>query len=487
MALEDVAHIVVLMLENRSFDCMLGKLYPKSPEFDGLSGTEANEDFDVVSVPVWNSGDTSKELMSIPDPDPGELFADMNMRLFGSSEVAVPAPVPTMSGFVKSYLRQTAKPTADYRAQSVMHFFTPEQVPVISTLARSFAVCDRWHASAPCQTWPNRFFVHTATANGYENNDPPHFPYEMETIFNRLEQAHLTWKVYFHDIPQSLTLSRLWPHADHFRLYLEFQHDARLGTLPEYSFIEPRYFTDLTLPNDQHPPHVVTLGEQLIADVYNCLRTGPGWPKTLLIVTYDEHGGCYDHLAPPLAVPPIAAATTPFNFDRYGVRVPAVIVSPYVPAGLKLRAAGAKPFDHTSIIATLRKRFSLGDPLSDRDASAPDLAAALTLPEPSNHGPDRIEALPYAPSPAEVAEARTAPLNKHQRSSAAGGPPAGDHRGGRVHTIYRELLGSFARRCCRNRRRHHPRRFVSGHFDQKPARELVQKSMTRRELPPVHP
>jgi phospholipase C len=417
MALADIAHIVVLMLENRSFDCMMGNLYPKSPDFDGLSGTEANEDFNGTPVRVWNSGDTSKASMSIPDPDPGELFTDINMQLFGSSEIADPAPPPTMSGFVKSYLSQTAKPAASYSANSVMHFFKPEQVPVISTLARSFAVCDRWYASAPCQTWPNRFFVHTGTANGYENNAPPHFPYEMETIFNRLEQAHLAWKVYFHDIAQSLTLSKLWPHAGHFRLYLEFQHDARLGNLPEYSFIEPRYFTDLTLANDQHPPHVVTLGEQLIADVYNCIRAGPGWTKTLLVITYDEHGGCYDHAAPPRAAPPSVTATTPFNFERYGVRVPAVIVSPYVPAGLKLRAAaGDVPFDHTSIIATLRRRFPLGGPLGNRDAVAPDLAAALTLPGPNNSGPERIDALPYVPSPAEVATARTAPLNKHQRS-----------------------------------------------------------------------
>jgi phospholipase C len=416
MALEDIAHIVVLMLENRSFDCMLGKLYPKSAEFDGLSGTEANEDLDGRPVAVWNSGDTSKASMSIPDPDPGELFIDMNTQLFGSSEVATPPPVPTMSGFVKSYLSQRAKPAVSYRANSVMHFYTPEQVPVISTLARNFAVCDRWHASSPCQTWPNRFFVHAATANGYENNDPPRFPYEMETIFNRLERAHLAWKVYFHDIPQSLTLARLWPHADHFRLYAEFQHDARLGRLPEYSFIEPRYFPDLTLPNDQHPPHVVTLGEQLIADVYSCLRVGPGWPKTLLVVTYDEHGGCYDHVVPPPAAPPTAVATMPFNFDRFGVRVPAVIVSPWVPAGLKLRTTSGVPFDHTSIIATLSKRFSLGGSLTNRDAAAPDLAGALSLPEASNSGPARIDALPYAPSPAEVATARTAPLNKHQRS-----------------------------------------------------------------------
>jgi phospholipase C len=415
MALSDIDHIVVLMLENRSFDGILGKLYSKSEGFDGLAGGEANEDLAGNLVTVWSDDGTDRTAMSIPDPGPGELFTDINTQLFGTADVPDPAPTPTMSGFVRNYQSQNAQPAARYAANAVMHFFTPAQVPVISTLARSFAVSDRWHASAPCQTWPNRFFAHTGTANGYVNNEPTHFPYDMDTIFCRLERAGRPWKVYFHDIPQALALAQLWCHADHFRFYLDFQHDAKAGTLPAYSFIEPHYFTDLALPNDQHPPHVVSLGEQLIADVYNCLRAGPLWPKTLLVITYDEHGGCYDHVPPPAAIPPGPGKTTPFNFDRYGVRVPAVIVSPYIPAGLVLRPPGDVPFDHTSIIATLRRRFPLGDKLTDRDAFAPDLSAALSLPGPTNDGPAGLEALPYAPSAAEVASAQTRPLNQHQR------------------------------------------------------------------------
>lgn len=286
---------------------------------------------------------------------------------------------------------------------------------MITALARQFAVCDRWHASAPCQTWPNRFFVHAATANGYENNDPPHYPYEMPTIFNRLEAAGQAWKIYFHDMPQSLSLSNLWPHLDHFRFYAELQNDARAGALPAYSFIEPRYFPDLGLPNDQHPPHVVTLGEQLIADVYNCLRAGPGATKTLLVITHDEHGGCFDHAPPPAAVRPGGGTAGPFKFDRYGVRVPAVIVSPYVSPGLKFRPPTGKVCDHTSIIATLRQRFPLGGPLTARDADAPDLGPALALPGPTNIGPERLDALLYAASPIDIAIAQTLPLNGVQK------------------------------------------------------------------------
>jgi len=116
------------------------------------------------------------------------------------------AVIAAMGGFVDNYMRQrTTTPAPD--PFSVMHYFTPDQVPVISQLARAFGVSDRWHASAPCQTWPNRFFVHTGPANGYVNNSPTHFPYQMKTVFNRLAEAGQNWRVYFHDIPQSATLA----------------------------------------------------------------------------------------------------------------------------------------------------------------------------------------------------------------------------------------------------------------------------------------
>jgi phospholipase C len=416
--LDQIQHVVVLMLENRSFDSMLGRLYPKSDAFDGLSGEETNPDTDGNPILVWNLPDMDRTNMTIPDPDPGELWTDINEQLFGSLQVPNPATIPDMKGFVKNYQSQTDKPANTCRPESVMHYFMPEQVPVLSRLARQFAVSDRWHASAPCQTWPNRFFVHTGTANGYGNNSPPNFPYEMPTIFNRFEDLAIDngWRIYFHDMPQTLTLTRLWPHLKNFRFYEEFQHDAKIGTLPNYSFIEPRYFTDVHLPNDQHPPHIVTLGEQLIADVYNCLRNGPDWTQTLLIITYDEHGGCFDHVPPPAGSSPSTTPSQPFNFDRYGVRVPAVIISPYIRQATVLRPTGDIPYDHTSILATLRKRFNLGAPLSNRDAVAPDLEAVLTLDTPDNLGPDHIEALPYVATPTELSQAKAIPLNSMQKS-----------------------------------------------------------------------
>lgn len=205
--------------------------------------------------------------------------------------------------------------------------------------------------------------------------------------------------------------------GSHFQSYRQFHADCQTGQLPTYSFIEPQYFADFGHPeNDQHPPSVVTLGEQLIADVYNCLRASKVWRKTLLIFTYDEHGGCYDHVAPRAAVspePPLPGQT--FGFDRYGVRVPPVVVSPYVEPGTIFGELTAVPFDHTSIIATVRKRFGIRQALTARDARAPDLESLLSMPKPTNLGPLRLKALPHAPSPATAQSHRPSRLTPCKR------------------------------------------------------------------------
>jgi len=315
----------------------------------------------------------------------------MTDQIFGAGKA--PPDLADMSGFATNYVKQNA--ANDPRA--VMHGFTPAQLPVLSALAKSFGVCDRWHASAPNQTWPNRFFVHTGTAGGYVNNSPPHL-YIMPTIFNRLTERQRSWRVYHHDIPQCAVLSRIWSELpDHlYSFEQDFMADAMAGRLPNYSFIEPRYFSDPLLrrmPNDQHPPHNVQFGERLIARVYDALRNGPGWEQTLFIITYDEHGGIYDHVPPPPAVPPDDLPHDGFAFDRYGVRVPAVIVSPWIPAGSIIRPpdGSAYPFDHTSILATLRKLLDLGAPLTKRDDAAPHLLGALSLGAPSNMGPGSLQ------------------------------------------------------------------------------------------------
>ena len=415
-----IEHVVVLALENRSFDCMLGWLYPDRPDFDGLRGDECNpwhrDDGSIDPIAVWNDGCLTPEAACIPDPDPGELFDDIAMQIFGLH----PDGTPRMNGFVDNYMRQPPDGTRrDPRA--AMHCFIPHQVPVLSTLARSFGVSDRWFASAPCQTWPNRLFLHTGTGGGEVNNDTIPLPFLLPTVFRQLERRGATWKVYFHDLPQTAALADLWLRIPtHFRFFdPEFADDANEGTLPNYSFIEPGYFTSRLLnrvPNDAHPPHNVAYAEQLVAAVYNAVRASPAWDRTLLIITFDEHGGCFDHVPPPAAVPTGSAAPDGFTFDRYGVRVPAVIVSPYVAAGSVLRPpADGPPFDHTSIIATLNALFDLGQPLSPRVAAAPDLLSVLRPGDPDNQGPARIPASAVRATRQETRALHRQGANGHQQ------------------------------------------------------------------------
>ncbi|BBL70646.1 alkaline phosphatase family protein [Methylogaea oryzae] len=457
-ALNKIEHFVVLMLENRSFDNLLGQLYPAGPGFNGLTGRESNPytppDGPPQTLAVWSNAQADRRTLRIPTPDPAELYVDMAQQIFGS---ATPGEqVPGMQGFADNYAKNGGKP------RDIMHCFPPEQVPVLSLLARSFAVCDQWHASAPCQTWPNRFFLHTGTANGYPNNSPTHFPYRMNTLFNELGHAGVEWKIYFNDFPQSLTLSKLWPHVERFRFYEEFREDAKHGKLPAYTFIEPRYFPDLEFPNDQHPPHDVTFGEQLIADVYNHLRASPCWEKSLLVILYDEHGGCYDHAPPPLAVRPDDKQTGPFAFDRYGMRVPAVLVSPYIQPGTILRNAPdglphqgpPYPYDHTSVIATLRKRYGITRPLTRRDEVAPTLDAVLNLDNPTNHGPDSIPIPVCEVLEEELAAARAAPLTDFQKAAheamavlpALGRMPVLGQEMQELESLVRALLGRLVGR-----------------------------------------
>jgi len=414
----DIEHVVVLMLENRSFDSMLGRLYEDRADFNGIPKNAINTWHD-KPYPAWTSPmPLSTDSARIPTPDPNELFPDMTEQIFG---VGKPRRAPgAMGGFVANYAKTTT-----HRPGDVMHGFTPEQLPVLSTLAKSFGVCDDWYASAPCQTWPNRFFLHTGTAGGYVNNEPYHFPYTMNTVFNLLADANRTWGIYYHDIPQAATLSRIWLDLPtHLHRYDDFVADARAGKLPNYSFIEPQYFSEplsRAMPNDQHPPHDVRYGERLIARTYDALRSGPGWKKTLFVILYDEHGGIYDHQPPPRATPPGQPYPDKFKFDRYGVRVPAVIVSPWIPEETVVRPPKESkfPYDHASVSKTLREIFGIdGEPLSQREKSAPHFLGALSLPEPTNDGPFHIPFPSISPSDAELNAAHRAPPNGHQLALA---------------------------------------------------------------------
>jgi phospholipase C len=415
--LATVDHIVVLMLENRSFDHMLGFLYQEAGNvstrgdpFDGLTGTEACPGADGTPVPVFAITLATKDAYFLPGADPGEGFLAANAQLFGTTSPPAGA-VPSMQGFVTDYAATLRTRTQQHRyvvpgttAAMIMGCHTPATLPVLSALARGYAVCDHWFGSAPTQTLPNRAFASAGTSQGHLDDLTKSFT--VPSIFGLCGQHGVSWKIYGYD---RKPLTRLnFPDttntpATHIGLFSDFQSDAAAGTLSAYSFLEPSW---IPTGNSQHPNYNVALGEQLILDTYRAVAAGPKWPQTLLIVTYDEHGGCYDH------VPPPATATPPddtigeyaFDFTRFGPRVPTVLVSPLIAAGTVFRVPeSATPLDHTSILATVEHRFSLPS-LTRRDAAAVDVGAALTLSDPRTDDPLAAVSAPQAPStPTELA------------------------------------------------------------------------------------
>jgi len=398
--LSSVNSIVVLMLENRSFDHMLGFLYsannnvsPSGQSFEGLTGKESNSNGSGGSVQVFQIQTSNPNAYFMPGADPGEGYSATNSQLFGSITPPTP-PIATNDGFVTDYSYTLGWESKEgwsivpgTTANDIMGMFTPQTLPVLSALARGFAVCDFWFASAPTETLPNRAFICAATSQGHMDDKTK--SYTCPSIFGLLSNNEISWSVYGYDTPP-LTRNNFPDTTNaedsHFGQFPDFQAAAAKGSLASYVFLEPSFDAK---GNSQHPNYDVAAGEQLIHDVYYALRNGPSWDQTLLIITYDEHGGCYDHVPPPSgALPPDnSAGEYGFDFTRFGVRVPTVLVSPLIPAGTVLRVpTGAAPFDHTSILKTLETRWNL-PALTARDAAAVDVSAALTLTAPRTDDP----------------------------------------------------------------------------------------------------
>jgi len=391
--LSAIEHVVVLMLENRSFDHMLGFLYsdegnvsPTGQPFEGLTGTESNPDGSGNPVTVFKIDPTMANAYFMPGADPGEGYMATNSQLYGSIATPPSGQVPANQGFVKDFeytlnWERTAgwSIVAGTTASDIMGCFTPEALPVLSALARGYAVCDHWYCSVPTETLPNRAFACAATSQGHMDDKTRTFT--SPSIFGLLDSRQLGWAIYGYDA-EPLTKSDFTDiasaPASHFGMFGDFTKAAAAGTLPPYNFLEPSWSAT---GNSQHPNYNVALGEQLIHDVYEALRGGPGWAQTLLIITYDEHGGCYDHVPPPFGATPPDNNTGEFGFDftRFGARVPTVLVSPLITAGTVFRVPdGSVPFDHTSILKTVEERWNL-PPLSARDAVAPGLGDVLSL------------------------------------------------------------------------------------------------------------
>ncbi len=355
---DPIKHVVVLMLENRSFDHMLGGMTRFDPSVEGVL-RDGNSYFNV--------GPEGTEYFQQPGAQDVILNQrDLDHEHDGTMEEIGSAASP-MSGFVERFVKRYPNAT-QAELQQVMAYFdfgddsAGDTLPALHTLARNFAVCDHWFSSMPGPTWPNRFFVHSATCLGHVLMPSKEAPqnmrlYYQETIFDRLSDAGVKWTIYHDGIPQSIVMTNLLTRYLTWRGYAkmdEFYEQAAgpAASFPEYAFIEPGYFG--AEENDQHPPADVRKGEALITNVYNALRGNEDlWNSTLLVIVYDEHGGFYDHVAPPATVAP-DDHTTEYAFDELGVRVPAILVSPWVK-----RSVVKAVFDHTSLLRYLCDKWSL--------------------------------------------------------------------------------------------------------------------------------
>ena len=402
-----VQHIFVLMLENRAFDHMLGfsGIAGRDAETGGttqvnaLTGSESNV-FDGLTYRVSKPADLVMPL------DPGHEFTNVLEQLCGQG-VNYPRggtyPAIDNSGFVASYAASGGIATPG----EIMKCFAPEQLPVLVALAEEFAVCDNWHASMPGPTWPNRMFAHAASSGGLDHSPSNQEIVEWETIggfqfkagsiFDALKHQGVSYRLYGgDDFPMVAALKGISLFDIH--PYSGLAGDLATSNFPySYVFIEPSYdvLNEYRDSTSQHPLTDVTLGENLIKETYEVIRNSAVWDTSVLIITWDEHGGFYDHVVPQTALAPGDSNPNDkynqfgFTFEQYGPRVPAVVVSPLIPKN----TIDHRPYDHASIPATIEAVFGI-NPLTARDRQANSPHQLLSL------GTPRPDAPTILPSPA---------------------------------------------------------------------------------------
>lgn len=408
-AYSPITNIFVVMLENRSFDVMLA-----------MSGIK---DLTVATTSDFNSYGTTcppfyvtsgKAPLSMPT-DPGHEFLDVLQQLTGETNYN-PGAYPTVnnSGFAANYATSDSEKTGlpdgcDAIADIMACFDTSKQLPVMYQLATEFAVCDHWYSALPGPTWPNRFFLHGASSSGLDHSPSTAeistwetadgFSYTNGSIFDAFNNAGVSWRLYndcgdvFSDDPAKGSLIGAIPQVASLKHLSVLDVNSLAGLASDlqnpypyaYTFIEPNYgnVVDNTYEggSSQHPMDDVYGGEALLKYVYESIRNSPLWDTSMLIITYDEHGGFYDSVAPPAAPSPADGNSTysqyMFNFEQYGVRVPAIIVSPLIAAN----TVDHTLYDHTSVLATAETYFNVGS-LTQRDAQAKNLMHLCSLPSP---------------------------------------------------------------------------------------------------------
>jgi phospholipase C len=427
------------MLENRSFDHIFGYRQGvnglKGDEFNLLDPSKPESD---VNPAYYVSNGAPYPILAGKN-GPSHSIKGTNSQIYNNPTGPDSQHPAKNNGFVKNYYNELnfsekiPNPNpADIRV--VMEAFAPVRLPSINALADAFCVCDNWYSEVPGPTQPNRLYMHAATSAGYGYNVWSR-KFNVATIYNSLEDAGCTWATYDFDLNEVKTnFSRINGSAPNFKKFSALKTDVQQNALAHYSFICPRYNNAKDgHGNSQHAPEDARYGDNFIADVYEALRSNDAvWAKTVFIVLYDEHGGFYDHvISPSQNIPNPDGINSPapgdptsyapkFNFDRLGLRVPAVICSPWVKAG----KIDSTRYQHTSVLATLKAMFKLNSFLTKRDASANTFDHIFgELDKPRTDTP---KTLPRAPLPKiTVSEDHPAhplnqPLTEDQKSQLVG-------------------------------------------------------------------
>ncbi len=364
-----IDHVVVVMMENRSFDHFLGWLPNANGRQAGLQYMDSNG----VSHPTYHL----KDFIGCAHPDPDHSYAG------GRDEYN--------NGKMDGWLRTTTND--DF----TIGYYTEAELPFLSNLARNFTTLDNFFCSILGPTFPNRVFSHAAQTDRLDNSPTLS---TLPTIWDSLAAAGISNKYYYSNVPfLALWGSKYIPISAFFE---QFLMDAASGSLPAVSFVDPAYtLVDNGEGNDDHPHADLRAGESFLGQVYRAVTGGPGWPNTVLIVTRDEWGGFFDHVAPPRAVAPNAVDTDLVNGNALlGLRVPVIIASPFSHGNLASPRVNSMLYDHTSVLKLIEWRWSLA-PLTARDASSQitNLAHALNFSHPNISAPALPNTVAPRPTP----------------------------------------------------------------------------------------
>jgi phospholipase C len=337
--LAPIEHIIVVMMENRSFDHVFGARALRGHTVDGLTGRETNPGVDGEPVAVHPTDDFAIQF------DPPHQWETSHAQWNDGEN----------DGFVTEAAAHGALDPS-----VVMSYFDGVDMPVSWALADNYSLCDRWFASVMGPTWPNRFYLHLASAYGNTGNDPIEVP--VVSIFDRLTEQGITNTYYSSNLPFVATYGK----DDGIDAISNFFEAAAAGTLPQFSIVDPIFTALLTIGNDDHPPADVRMGQAFLATIHDALAQSPLWDRCLLVITYDEHGGFYDHVPPPTTTDELP------EFEQLGFRVPALVIGPHVRRG----CVTSTQFDHVSIIATATRRWGL-EPINARVEETNDLSACI--------------------------------------------------------------------------------------------------------------